>query len=499
MNVLLVDDEPLVIQDIAASIHWSSIGVRHVLLAYSASQAMEKFEEYDIGLIICDVEMPHINGLQLLAWVKEHSPNTRSIILTCHPLFDYAKEAIHLNCIDYILKPIDTDALEELLKKSVGELLRTSPLRTQEVFWKNCAEGAYPDASSLPAVAKQYGISSETAAYVTVSIYFTNLEKRCLDDSGMYQSLLTAVSGSFSDTEFHHLFFLDNTHTIFGIFSAAPEELAPLAASICHRLEAQRYFMPWCITALIQESTDIPTAVRSFSLLRSIARQSGSSRIRIISRGTGASKTRLLLPDSPYPKLDEEVLLQAIRQQLSSISPEPTRHQETLIALRRELEDWFFTVLACQDISPAEAMPQQKIHALRGNAITGSEAFLTWAQQLLAQLNHELRQYQQSRLTVNKARNYIDHNLQLNLSRKEVASQVFLNADYLDRCFRNELGLSISQYVLQQKLELAKDLLLHTSKSISDIAAAVGYGNLSSFSYMFKHETGETPLSFRRK
>ena len=243
MNVLLVDDEPLVIQDIAASIHWSSIGVRHVLLAYSASQAMEKFEEYDIGLIICDVEMPHINGLQLLAWVKEHSPNTRSIILTCHPLFDYAKEAIHLNCIDYILKPIDTDALEELLKKSVGELLRTSPLRTQEVFWKNCAEGAYPDASSLPAVAKQYGISSETAAYVTVSIYFTNLEKRCLDDSGMYQSLLTAVSGSFSDTEFHHLFFLDNTHTIFGIFSAAPEELAPLAASICHRLEAQRYFM----------------------------------------------------------------------------------------------------------------------------------------------------------------------------------------------------------------------------------------------------------------
>lgn len=55
-----------------------------------------------------------------------------------------------------------------------------------------------------------------------------------------------------------------------------------------------------------------------------------------------------------------------------------------------------------------------------------------------------------------------------------------------------------AQYTLQKKLELAKELLIHTSKSISDIAAAVGYNNLSSFSYMFKHETGMTPMAYRR-
>lgn len=67
INILLVDDEPLVIQDIAASVAWSSLNVQHVFLAYSASEAMREFDLHHIELLICDIEMPKVNGLKFLA------------------------------------------------------------------------------------------------------------------------------------------------------------------------------------------------------------------------------------------------------------------------------------------------------------------------------------------------------------------------------------------------------------------------------------------------
>lgn len=511
MTILLVDDEPLVIQDIAAEVSWEALGIQHVLLAYNASQAMQEFEYHHIDLVICDVEMPQINGIQLLAWIKEHSPSTKSIILTCHPLFDYAKEAIRLNCIDYMLKPVDTDALSDLLRKTVEDFRRNSPLHDQENFWKQCSSGAYSSSSTLREAAAKYGILSQDAAYIAVLIRFTSLnenygtlteysaqEKNIETKDKQLEALLSAITAAFADVKTEHLFFLDYTSTLFGIFSVSPKETQLVTELICYRLEETRYKMPGCISAFIKESRGILTTVRSFSQLRGISAQTEISCIRAAAELSVTTKLYFSVPHRFYSKFHKDEVLDEVTLVLSQLPADSSHRQEMLIEMRRELENWFFTVLSDLDVSPAEALQDQNISYLRRKAIIGQEPFLAWAQAILACLVRESRQNQQVSLAVSKAQEYINRNLHLNLSRKDVAKHVFLNVDYLDRCFRSELGVSISQYTLQKKLELAKELLIHTSKSISDIAAAVGYNNLSSFSYMFKHETGMTPMAYRR-
>lgn len=504
MTILLIDDEPLVIQDIAASISWETIGIQHVLLAYNASSAMREFEYHHIDLVICDVEMPQINGIQLLTWIKEHSPSTKSIILTCHPLFDYAKEAIRLNCIDYMLKPVDTDALSDLLRKTVEDLRRNSPLSEQENFWKQCSSGAYSSNSTLREAASKYGILSQDTAYLSVLIRFTlsneftTQKKSAETEKKLLDALLSAVIAAFSDVKTEHLFFLDYTNTLFGIFPVSAKETQLVTELIRYRLEETRYRMPGCISAFIKESHGILSAVRSFAQLRGLSAQTDISCIKAATDTSVTLKPHYSLPHRFYGKIHKDEVLDEITLSLSLLPTDSSQRQETLIQMRRELENWFFTILADLDVSPAEALQDQSLSYLRRKAIIGQESFLSFAQAILACLVRESRQNLQISLAVSKAREYIEQNLHLNLSRKDVAKHVFLNVDYLDRCFRGELGVSISQYTLQKKLELAKELLIHSSKSISDIAAAVGYNNLSSFSYMFKHETGVTPMTYRR-
>lgn len=498
MNILLVDDEPLIIQDMISSIHWTSLGVRHVLTAYSASEAMSEFKKHTIDLVICDVEMPKINGLQLLSWVKEHFPSTRSIILTCHPLFDYAQEALRLNCIDYLLKPVDTDELEALLKNAADQLHQVSPLYNTEFFWKQCVNGAYADHMTLRKAAQKCGLSSPDNVYLTLVICPACIREP-LPSEDSTVSVLESVTSFFSDLNSEHYIFLDHAHVLFGIFHAAPDEASLLAKLICQKLLLLRYGISTAITALLCESAGIISTVHSFSLLREASNQTKTSCVQFISPLEKSHKHYFPSLHHPHMRTQEDSIIREIKEQLASLPPKFSDCQDTLILMRCEIEDWFFTVLAGLKCSPRDAVEDTNMLFLREQALTGAEEFLVWARFILSIVIKKRHLCRQSSPAVIQAQEYINQNLHLNLSRKEIASKVFLNADYLDRCFKNELGLSISQYVLKKKLDTAKKQLTTTQKSISDIAASIGYYNLSSFSYMFKHETGQTPMTYRHK
>lgn len=497
MNVLLVDDEPLIIQDMLSSVSWDSLGVSQVLTAYSASEAMSELKSYHVDLIICDIEMPKTNGLQLLSWVKEHFPSIRSIILTCHPLFDYAQEALRLNCIDYLLKPVDTDELEALLKNAAGTLHQTSLLYDTEFFWKQCVNGSYADHATLRKAAEKCGLSSPDSVYLTLMI-----RPVCAEESFSAEnfslSVLDAVTFVFSDLNSEHYIFPDHTHALFGIFHTSADEASLLAGLICQKLMELRYSISAAACAFLRQSAGIISTVHSFSLLRDYSNQAKTSCIQFLSSASMPPKHYFPSLHHPHMRIQEDMIIREIKKQLASLPSKFSRCQDTIIPMRSEVEDWFFTILADLKCSPCDAILESDILCLREQALSGPEDFLVWVRALLSVIIRQNRRCRQFSPAVIQAQEYINQNLHLNLSRKEIASKVFLNADYLDRCFKNELGLSISQYVLKKKLDTAKELLTNTQKSISDIAASIGYYNLSSFSYMFKHETGQTPMSYRR-
>jgi len=118
MNLLIVDDEIYAIQGILDRVDWGRLPYSVRLTANSYSQAINIFLSQHVDVLLCDIEMPHGSGIDLVTWVKGNSPSTECIFLTCHDEFDFARDAIRLQCLDYLLKPADKEALEVSLMKA---------------------------------------------------------------------------------------------------------------------------------------------------------------------------------------------------------------------------------------------------------------------------------------------------------------------------------------------------------------------------------------------
>lgn len=121
-QLLIVDDEIHAVRTIQSCIAWEKLSIRQIHVAFNIRQAKKIFSEHRIDMMICDIEMPQGSGLELLAWVKESYPESESVFLTCHSNFDYAKRAIKLGTLDYLLKPVQFTELELVVRKGLAKV-----------------------------------------------------------------------------------------------------------------------------------------------------------------------------------------------------------------------------------------------------------------------------------------------------------------------------------------------------------------------------------------
>ncbi len=122
-NVLIVDDEAIAVEALLTCTDWKKYHIENVYVAYSAAQARKRLAEKKVDIILCDIEMPQESGLSLVQSL-ENTRKPEIVFITCHADFDYAKEAVHLQSFDYILKPVTPEKLEQLLNAVVQKLDR---------------------------------------------------------------------------------------------------------------------------------------------------------------------------------------------------------------------------------------------------------------------------------------------------------------------------------------------------------------------------------------
>ena len=125
MNLLIVDDEILAIQFLVDDMEWKKLDFDEVFTANSYAQAVNIMNKQEIDVLLCDIEMPLRSGVELVRWAKERNPELECIFLTCHAEFSFAKQAIQMGCLDYILKPAETEEVEECLRKAVKKIRKT--------------------------------------------------------------------------------------------------------------------------------------------------------------------------------------------------------------------------------------------------------------------------------------------------------------------------------------------------------------------------------------
>ena len=111
-HVLLADDEESVLNVLRTSIDWQGLGIETLLTANDGLAALEVFERQQIDLLITDIRMPRLDGLELIRSVRRLYPETHCILLTAYGEFDYARQAIDLGVENYLLKPVAKNEIE---------------------------------------------------------------------------------------------------------------------------------------------------------------------------------------------------------------------------------------------------------------------------------------------------------------------------------------------------------------------------------------------------
>lgn len=129
MKVLVVDDQREVVDAVISGVNWERLQIEKAFPAYSVKEAQAVFQQEEIDILLCDIEMPPRNGFELVRWAQERKPGVASIFLSSHAEFEYAQEAVKLGSFDYILQPAPYEEIEEALARVIGKVRESERLR----------------------------------------------------------------------------------------------------------------------------------------------------------------------------------------------------------------------------------------------------------------------------------------------------------------------------------------------------------------------------------
>ena len=126
IKMLIVDDEPLIIRSLKVALPWNELGIEIIGEARNGEKALEIFNEHLPHIVLSDIRMPSIDGMELMKRVLSVSPELIFILISGYGEFEYAREGLIGGAFDYILKPIDYDELEATVSKAVAQILNRS-------------------------------------------------------------------------------------------------------------------------------------------------------------------------------------------------------------------------------------------------------------------------------------------------------------------------------------------------------------------------------------
>lgn len=534
-RVLIVDDQYFALLGLQQGVNWSALNIGDVCLAENVEDAITCLESLPVDLLICDIEMPGKSGLELLAWVKHYSPGTLTIMLTCHADFEYAQRAIHHGAFHYLLKPVDYDELMRVAYKAIAEINKQKehqqfealikdyrrkwehqlPLLVER-FWQDIlSQRASPVLESLQISANTYDLVLKPddryfIALLGLERWKENLSAR--DETIMEYALRNLAEELILDGLEGTVLQDQVGHNLAIVYVRGDR------SSVSHRLEHNsRIFLNTCERLLhCSLSIYISPAVFLSEIMSAYTYVTEREQ-----RNLNQSR-QVFSPD--YPTCDKRL------DSMQKVAPMNLFGEWAILLELGELEEldrrvklWFsnmeaeywtnelhrqlihgilfiiHTVLAKKGLSAHESA-ELKYLMDKENYPKQSVALQNWAMDcLMAALQLLQISNNVSSTVVTKIRQYIRSRPSEEITRDELAAHVYLNPAYLSRLFKKETGLSISDVIIQERLQKAKHLLEETEYKITDIAEQVGYTSLGSFSNLFKRVVGVTPQQYRAR
>jgi two-component system response regulator YesN len=482
-KAMFVDDEYMILEGLKMIIPWEELGFEVVHTAKSASEALAYLETQPIDLLITDIRMPEMNGIDMIAQAQAKGTTFFSIILSGYQEFAFVKQGMQLGVRNYLVKPVNKVELYESVQAIAKELAQQQRMDEQTdlyresslLLWLNdeLNESEYQlllDQASRP-IQPPYTVLQLTGTKETLtcgSQFFLDKGQPLLLPERLGENQLLVI-------------FTGERQQLWYALKELPTVLAD-----DWQLIVSETITEWENVYKGYEKIKQVQSLQNFYPDLLINKQ--IIQVDILDRNEElpflSFNKALTIGDTKT--VQDELAKIFSRLESLQVDPEHVRYVAFLL----------FTDIYRQFPALTKENYDRIISQIRGS---NTIQILRELFQEILQLAKDQPQQKRYSETVQKAVRMIEDNYTQELTVKSAAESLHVSVVYLGQLFKKETELSFNQYVNFIRIKKAQQLLLHTGKTINEIANAIGYNNTNYFSKMFKKLNGLTPKEFREK
>lgn len=501
-KVMLVEDEEFILQGIRYIVDWEEISMEVVSMAHNGREALEMFQREPADIVVTDVEMPFMSGLELLEEIRKLSPRTRFLILSGYDEFEYARKALRLDVEEYILKPIDEEQLRKALINA-GEHLdkidrNTAGNMEDKISWLKFLKGKLGREDEAEFYCMLPRLEKEEKIYAALMKADTNT----LGEGGSISDILMEIQKEPKKIKAIYL----APDTLFLLLytskETGDEEILEYYGCFQDRLESQRGIMSFLtISFSIEDYARLPECYKLASKLQKYRMLEGY--------GSCINEAHIKDRRSQDVVIDETLLRKTILRKdkegaLNYIEDLFINNLKSEVNVDVLYQMALKIAMLLQDIKVEYKLAQsrnlqdlseilEKIY--QADDIFGLKTiFISEIAEIITYLHTEDSQYTP---VVKQIMTEVQKNYREDMNLKTLSYKYHMNASYLGQIFQREAGCSFAQYLSNIKNSIAKDLILNTNMKINDIAREVGYPDTSYFYRKFKQCYGVSPASLR--
>jgi len=520
-SVFLVDDEPIVLEGIRTKIDWESSGFTFAGEATDGEIALSMIHEIKPDILITDIKMPFMDGLQLAAAVKKTQPWIKIIILSGHDEFDYAKKAISIGIEDYLLKPFTSEEVVSALQKAAAQIdkersqlfdinkmkaeLISRDKQLQKDFLMNLVSGT-EDLQNIMQKSQELRIDLLSRYY---KVLVTKISSKSNNPDSIQEaiSLINTYSANWEQaiTFFHH-----QNIVICIVKGNTQKDLEESVYRIAENIEHATTQKEDCntLTAIgktVEHSSSISTSyadakkILEASVYENQNRILNADDIQLNSNGLLDLKENDPLVDR-LKYASKSDITSIIDESMELIKKNPGQFNVFASYLLLDLIFAVSKLIENLGGNIKEIKPEILQHSYVDKAVENEANFRSTLQQVLS----FALEYRDSKITgrygdvILKAKKYIDENYaDQNTTLTTVADVVCLSPNHFSAIFSQECKTTFIEYLTNVRIENAKRLIKNTDMKGYDIAYECGFSDPHYFSYIFKKNTGLTPREYK--
>ncbi len=521
VKLLVVDDEITSRESLIRNITKMDLNISFIEQSDDGINALETAAWYQPDIVLTDVRMPRMDGIEMAYKLRESLPDTKIIFMSGYSDKEYLKSAIHLRALSYIEKPIDYGELKNAINDAVQLLIDDLKNRKNAVTNEKLARNFSLLRNELAInLISPYKLSKEEFDYTLMGIqpgwnYLTILIQIIAKDSltpfGFYSSMenaIASISGILTSNGLTGVSAIkDNEYILIHI--GCPPDKKPLLtkehiALYLKNLEAVLQNIDFFV-GVGKQVTGIANVPQSYATAVLSLQKGFFTGYKTILFYSESSHTPYIFSEAVLQDMKEWILKDGMDKVLTYIKKMALELRKHTNTLPNNIKEYFYRIIVqLNDLADELGLETYVERGSRNQLLQSLSSFHTLNEvedfcirklQFFFQCRKEKRD---SKSKILQIKRFIEQNYTNNeLSVKMISEHNFLSLAYMCSIFKQETGDTINQYITDYRMEKARDLLKQKSCTISEVAESIGIGDSQYFAKVFKKRTGFTPSEYK--